>query len=157
LGGSDLVAITSFLTDKTDPGTPLEKFQLAAGEATVVHELITDCAPGPPAAQHGLVTVQAFFADLAEPGLDPEQHRLPISACPSDAHQAKYSEALRENTSCGKHRRGKHLAERRSRSDMIQLTIVPIAVKNAGQFHYLGLFVNRIDDSILALGDSKPY
>lgn len=89
------------MTDEADPGTLLEKFHFPAGETTVMDELVADRAAGPAAAQHGLIAVEAQFADLAEPGLDPEQHRLPIPACLSDAHQWEYSQAFRENTSCG--------------------------------------------------------
>ena len=38
---------------------------------------------------------------------------------------------------------------------MAQLAIVPITVKNAGQFDHLRLLINRIDDPVFALRDSE--
>ena len=86
------------MTDYAHPRTPLEKFHFPAGETTVVDELVADGTPGPTPAQHGLVPVKAFLTDLAQPGLDPQQHRFPVAACLPNAHQREYNEALRGNT-----------------------------------------------------------
>ena len=41
------------------------------------------------------------------------------------------------------------------RLDLIQLSIITIAVKNPGQFHYLCFFINRVDDAIFPLCHPK--
>jgi hypothetical protein len=87
------------MANQADTRSPFEKFYLAAGETTVVDELIADRATGPTAAQHGLIAVKTLLANLAQPGLDPQQHRLPVSACFSNAHGREYSEAVAGNTS----------------------------------------------------------
>ena len=89
------------MAEQADTGSPLEKSYLAAGETTVVDELIADRATRPPAAQHGLIAVKTLLANLAQPGLDSQQHRLPVPARPSNAHGREYSEAIRRNTSSG--------------------------------------------------------
>jgi hypothetical protein len=56
------------------------------GEATIVDEFITDSTAGPSTAQKGLIAIEPLVANLAVPGLNPQQHRLPIPAAFSDAH-----------------------------------------------------------------------
>lgn len=58
------------------------------GEATIVDEFIADGTAGPPAAQKGLIAIEPLVANLTVPRLNPQQHRLPISASFSDAHRA---------------------------------------------------------------------
>lgn len=57
-------------------------------------ELVADSATGPPTAQERLVPIEALFADFTIAGLDPEQHRLPLTAAFSNTHKSmKYSGA----------------------------------------------------------------
>lgn len=49
----------------------------------------------PPAAEKCLVAVEPFLADLAVPGFNPQQHRLPFPIEISDTHVAEYSEGAR--------------------------------------------------------------
>lgn len=58
----------------------LEETDFTARKATIVDEFIADGAPRPAPSEHRLVSVQALVADLAVPGLNPEQHRLPVTA-----------------------------------------------------------------------------
>jgi hypothetical protein len=51
-----------------------------------MHKLVAQGTTGPAAAEHRFITVQTLFADFAMTRLNREQHRLPFSACLSDAH-----------------------------------------------------------------------
>jgi hypothetical protein len=44
---------------------------------------------------------------------------------------------------------------RKGRSDLIQFSIISAAVKNPGQFHHLGLFIDRVDDAVFPLCHPK--
>jgi hypothetical protein len=57
-------------------------------------ELLAQSATGPSAGEQRLVAVELFLADLAEPRLNPQQHRLPGPGGFSNAHASKYSEAF---------------------------------------------------------------
>jgi hypothetical protein len=61
-------------------------------------ELLAQGAARPPAGEKRLVAVEPFLADLAVPGLNPQQHRLPVPTALSDAHAAEYSEAVDRKT-----------------------------------------------------------
>jgi hypothetical protein len=56
------------------------------GEATIVDEFIADGTAGPPAAQKGLIAIEPLLTHLAVPGLNPQQHRLPVATGFSNAH-----------------------------------------------------------------------
>lgn len=43
----------------------------------------------------------------------------------------------------------------KSRSDLLQLSVISVAMKNPGQFHHLSLSINCIDDTIFSLDHSK--
>lgn len=58
-------------------------------EATIVDKFVAERAAGPSAAEEGLIPIQSLLTDFAVPGLDPQQHGLPISAGFSDAHRAR--------------------------------------------------------------------
>lgn len=58
----------------------LQETEFSACKATVMDEFVADRATRPSPAKHRLVAVQALVADLAVPGFDPQQHRLPITA-----------------------------------------------------------------------------
>ena len=63
-------------------------------------ELVADSATGPPTAQERLVPIEALFADFTIAGLDPEQHRLPLTAAFSNTHgEKKYSGTAGRKTS----------------------------------------------------------
>jgi hypothetical protein len=68
-------------------GTRFQERDFAGGQATVMDELLTQAAPRPAAGEKRLVTVEGFVTDLAVPGFNPQQHRLPGSAAFSDAHK----------------------------------------------------------------------
>lgn len=80
-----------------------QKRHLAAGETAIVDELVAEGTTGPAAGEEGLVPIEPFVAHLAVPGLDPQQHRLPISAAFSNTHSggsiAKPSEEKQARTS----------------------------------------------------------
>ena len=40
-------------------------------------------------------------------------------------------------------------------SDLVQLPIIAVTVENPGELHYLGLFIDRIDDPVFTLCDSE--
>jgi hypothetical protein len=70
----------------------------AGGQAAVMDELFAQGTARPPAAEKGFVAVESFLADLAVPGFNPQQHRLPLPIEISDTHRIKYSEAVGGNT-----------------------------------------------------------
>ena len=74
--------------------TGFQERDFAGGQAAVMDELLAQAAAGPAAGEKRLVTVEGFFADLAIPGFNPQQHRLPRSAAFSDTHAMEYSEAI---------------------------------------------------------------
>ena len=59
-------------------------------------ELLAQGATRPAAAEKRLVAVEPFLADLAVPGLNPQQHRLPVPTALSDTHVSEYSEGERQ-------------------------------------------------------------
>jgi len=75
-----------------------QKGDFAGGKAAVMDELFTQGTARPPAAEKRFVAVEPFFADLAVPGFNPQQHRLPLPIETSDTHRIKYSEAVGGNT-----------------------------------------------------------
>ena len=74
--------------------TGFQERDFAGGQAAVMDELLAQAAAGPAAGEKRLVTVEGFVADLAIPGFNPQQHRLPRSAAFSDTHAMEYSEAI---------------------------------------------------------------
>jgi len=52
-------------------------------------KFVADRAAGPSAAEKSLIAIQALVADLTVPGLNPQQHRLPIATGFSDAHSGR--------------------------------------------------------------------
>ena len=81
-------------------GAGFQKRDFAGGQATVMDELLAQAAARPAAGEKCFVAVEPFFTDLAVPGFNPQQHRLPFPAAISDTHATKYSEGV-----CGKTRR----------------------------------------------------
>jgi len=75
-------------------GTGFQERDFAGGQAAVMDELLAQAAAGPAAGKKRFVTVEGFVADLAIPGLNPQQHGLPRSAAFSDTHALEYSEAI---------------------------------------------------------------
>lgn len=59
------------------------------GKAAIVDEFITDRTAGPSAAEHRFVPIQTLLADFAVPGLNPQQHWLPVPTGFSDAHSGR--------------------------------------------------------------------
>jgi len=49
----------------------------------------------PAATEKRLVAVELFLADLAVPGFNPQQHRLPFPCSISNTHERKYNEGVR--------------------------------------------------------------
>jgi len=81
------------------PRSGFEKRDFPAGEAAIVDEFVADRAAGPSTAEHGFVPIQAQMADFTVPGLNSQQHRLPIPAGFSNAHSGReYSEWVSGNT-----------------------------------------------------------
>lgn len=80
--------------DLTHTGASFQKRDLAIGQATVMDKVLAQGATGPATAEHRLVAVEPFLTDLADPGLNPQQHRFPSPGGFSNTHAAKYSEAL---------------------------------------------------------------
>jgi hypothetical protein len=58
-------------------------------------ELVAQGAARPAAAEKRLVAVEPFLADWANPGINPQQHRLPGPASFSNTHASEYSEGAR--------------------------------------------------------------
>ena len=56
------------------------------GKAAIVDEFVADGATGPAATKHRFVPIQTLLADFAVPGLNPQQHWLPVPPGFSDAH-----------------------------------------------------------------------
>ncbi|HLA62098.1 MAG TPA: polyprenyl synthetase family protein, partial [Nitrospiraceae bacterium] len=76
-------------------GANFQERDLAAGQAAVMDELVAQGAPRPAAAEKRLVAVEPFLADFAVPGLNPQQHRLPVPTASSNTHTVEYSEGAR--------------------------------------------------------------
>ena len=79
-------------------GADFQERDFAGGQAAVMDELLAQAAARPTAAEKRFVAVQPFLADLAVPGLNPQQHRLPIPTGVSNAHATEYSEAVDRKT-----------------------------------------------------------
>ena len=79
-------------------GAGFEERDFAAGQAAVMDELLAQAAARPAAGKKRFVAVEPFLADLAVPGFNPQQHRLPFPVAISDTHIAEYSEAFSGNT-----------------------------------------------------------
>ena len=80
LGGSTGFADARALLEEADP---------PAGEATIVHELVAHGTTRPAASQHRLIAVEALLTHLAVPGLDPQQHGLPLTGSFTNTHIAE--------------------------------------------------------------------
>jgi hypothetical protein len=80
--------------DLAHAGTGFQERDFAGGQAAVMDELLAQAAARPAAGEKRFVTVEGFVADLAIPGFNPQQHRLPRSAAFSDTHATEYSEAI---------------------------------------------------------------
>jgi hypothetical protein len=76
-------------------GAGFQERNFAAGQTAIMDELVAQGATRPPAGEKRLITVEPFLADCAVPGLNPQQHRLPIPAAFSDTHAAEYNEGAR--------------------------------------------------------------
>jgi hypothetical protein len=64
--------------------------------------LLAQAAAGPAAGEKRFVTVEGSVADLAIPGFNPQQHRLPRSAAFSDTHsKVSIAKARRERQGDG--------------------------------------------------------
>ena len=66
-------------------------------------KLLTQGATRPAAAEKRFIAVERFLANLAVPGLNAQQHRLPVSTALSDTHTIKYSEGARREARGEKH------------------------------------------------------
>ena len=76
-------------------GTGFQERDFAISQAAVVDKVFAQRATRPAAAEHRLVAVEPFLADLADPGLNPQQHRLPGPGGFSNTHASEYSEGAR--------------------------------------------------------------
>ncbi|HSL03808.1 MAG TPA: hypothetical protein VK901_09760 [Nitrospiraceae bacterium] len=76
-------------------GTSFQERDFATGQAAVVDEILAQGATRPAAAEKRLVAVELFLTDLAVPGFNPQQHRLPCPGGVSNTHAMKYSEGAR--------------------------------------------------------------
>jgi len=81
--------------DRAYTRTSFQERDFAAGQAAVMDEFFAQRATRPPAGKKRLVAVELFLTDLALPGLDPQQHRLPIPSTIPDTHGTEYSEGER--------------------------------------------------------------
>ena len=84
--------------DLAHAGADFQERDFAGGQAAVMDELFAQSATRPPTAQKRLVAVEPFLADLAVPGLNPQQHRLPVPTGVSNTHTEEYSEAFAGKT-----------------------------------------------------------
>ncbi len=75
-------------------GAGFQKRNFTGGQAAVMDEVLAQGTARPPAAEKRLVAVEPFLADLAVPGFNPQQHRLPCPSEISNTHAVKYSEAV---------------------------------------------------------------
>lgn len=91
-------AILGSTTNLTHTGARFQKRNFAAGQAAVMHKVLTQGTTRPPAAEKRFVAVEPFLADLTVPGFNPQQHRLPFPSAFSDTHTVKYSEAVSGKT-----------------------------------------------------------
>ena len=57
----------------------LQETEFPARKATIVDEFVADRATRPAPTEHRLVSVEALVTDLAVPGFNPQQHRLPVT------------------------------------------------------------------------------
>jgi hypothetical protein len=76
------------LTGLAHPRALFQKRNGPPGQATIVDKFIAHSTASPAAAKESDVPVQSLFADLTKPGLDTQQHRLPITTGLSNAHEA---------------------------------------------------------------------
>ena len=60
-----------------------------------MNKVLAQGAARPAAAEKRFVAIESFLADLAVAGFNPQQHRLPVSACVSNTHVTEYSERVR--------------------------------------------------------------
>jgi hypothetical protein len=84
-------------------GPDLQERDFATGQAAVMDELVAQSAARPPAGEKRLIAVEPLLADLAVPGFNPQQHRLPLPAAFSDTHAAEYSEGARREARAERH------------------------------------------------------
>ena len=75
-------------------GSGFQKRDFAVGQAAIMDKVLAQGTTRPAAAEKRFVAVEPFLADLAVPGFNPQQHRLPFSAAISDTHVVEYSEAV---------------------------------------------------------------
>jgi hypothetical protein len=87
----------------THTGAGFQERYFAGGQAAVMNELLAQGATGPPTGEKRLVAVELFLADLAVPGLNPQQHRLPVPFTISYTHGTKYSEGARREARGERH------------------------------------------------------
>ena len=76
-------------------GSGFQKRDFAVGQAAVMDEVLAQGTARPAAAEKRFVAVEPFLADLAVPGFNPQQHRLPFPTEISDTHVGEYSEGPR--------------------------------------------------------------
>ena len=76
-------------------GAGFQERDFAGGQAAVMDEILAQGTTRPAAAEKCLVAVEPFLTDLAVPGFNPQQHRLPFPAAISDTHMGEYSEGAR--------------------------------------------------------------
>ena len=79
-------------------GAGFQERDFAVGQAAVMDEILAQGTARPPAAEKRFVAVEPLLADLAVPGFNPQQHRLPFPAAISDTHTVEYSEAFAGKT-----------------------------------------------------------
>ncbi len=84
--------------DLAHAGAGFQKRNFTGGQAAVMDEVLAQGTARPPAAEKRLVAVEPFLADLAVPGFNPQQHRLPCPGKISETHSVQYSEAVGGNT-----------------------------------------------------------
>ena len=87
----------------TDSGAGLQEGTLSAGQTTIMDEVLAQGATRPATAEKRLVAVEPLLAHRTDPGLNPQQHRLPFPCGVSNTHGKKYSErASREARGVGR-------------------------------------------------------
>jgi hypothetical protein len=78
----------------TDAGAGFQEGTLSVGQTTIMDEVLAQGATRPATAEKRLVAVEPLLAHRTDPGLNPQQHRLPFSGSISNTHAMKYSEAV---------------------------------------------------------------
>ena len=81
--------------DLAHTGAGFQKRDFPAGQAAVMDKVLAQGATRPAATEKRLVAIEFFLTDLAAPGFNSQQHRLPFPRCVSNTHGTEYSEGAR--------------------------------------------------------------